>query len=112
MISWLMSITATSQNLQHEKDEKWPGAQEVLDRIKDIYDYQGDGWQVITPKTLMDIVDDSHQLHHCAGASERYYERIQREETYILFLLPRSKERLVHTRSRTRRYSPPEAFRV
>lgn len=69
-----------------EMDEKWPEAQEVLDRIKDIYNYQGDGWQIITPQTLMDIVDDSHQLHHCAGASERYYERIQREETYILFL--------------------------
>nr|DAY50286.1 MAG TPA: PcfJ like protein [Caudoviricetes sp.] len=52
-----------------EMDEKWPGAQEVLDRIKDIYNYQGDGWQIITPQTLMDIVDDSHQLHHCAGAS-------------------------------------------
>lgn len=75
-----------SEFAAREMDEKWPGAQEVLDRIKDIYDYQGDGWQVITPKTLMDIVDDSHQLHHCAGASERYYERIQREETYILFL--------------------------
>lgn len=34
----------------------------------------------------MDIVDDAHQLHHCAGASDRYYERIQTEETYILFL--------------------------
>ena len=49
-----------------EMDEKWPGAQEVLDRIKDIYNYQGDGWQI--------------------GASDRYYERIRTEETYILFL--------------------------
>lgn len=49
-----------------EMDEKWPGAQEVLDRIKDIYNYQGDGWQII--------------------ASDRYYERIRTEETYILFL--------------------------
>lgn len=75
-----------SEFAAREMDEKWPGAQEVLDRIKDIYDYQGDGWQIITPRTLMDIVDDSHQLHHCAGASDRYYERIQTEETYILFL--------------------------
>lgn len=67
-------------------NRKWPKAQAVLDRIKGIYDYQGDGWQIITPCTLMDIVDDSHQLHHCAGASDRYYERIQTEETYILFL--------------------------
>lgn len=75
-----------SEFAAREMDEKWPGAQEVLNRIKDIYDYQGDGWQIITPRTLMDIVDDSHQLHHCAGASDRYYERIQSEETYILFL--------------------------
>lgn len=67
-------------------NRKWPKAQAVLDRIKGIYDYQGDGWQIITPRTLMDIVDDAHQLHHCAGASDRYYERIQTEETYILFL--------------------------
>lgn len=75
-----------SEFAAREMDEKWPGAQEVLNRIKNIYDYQGDGWQIITPRTLMDIVDDAHQLHHCAGASDRYYERIQREETYILFL--------------------------
>jgi hypothetical protein len=62
-----------------EMDEKWPGAQEVLDRIKDIYNYQGDGWQIITPQTLMDIVDDSHQLHHCAGASDRYYVTFRKE---------------------------------
>lgn len=80
-----------SEFAAREMDEKWPGAQEVLDRIKDIYDYQGDGWQIITPRTLMDIVDDSHQLHHCAGASDRYYERIQTEETYILFLRRDSK---------------------
>lgn len=49
-----------------EMDEKWPGAQEVLDRIKDIYNYQGDGWQIITPQTLMRV--------------------IRTEETYILFL--------------------------
>lgn len=75
-----------SQIEAKEMNEKWPGAQKILERIKGIYDYQGDGWQVITPRTLTDIVDDSHQLHHCAGASERYYERIQTEETYILFL--------------------------
>lgn len=75
-----------SEFAAREMDEKWPGAQEVLNRIRDIYDYQGDEWQVITPRILMDIVDDSHQLHHCAGASDRYYERIQTEETYILFL--------------------------
>lgn len=75
-----------SQFEAQEMNQKWPGAQAVLERIKEIYDYQGDGWQIITPRTLMDIVDDSRQLHHCAGASDRYYERIQSEETYILFL--------------------------
>ena len=29
---------------------------------------------------------DSKELHHCAGASERYYERIEAHETYIMFL--------------------------
>lgn len=36
--------------------------------------------------TLVDIVKEGRALHHCAGSSERYFDRIESRETYICFL--------------------------
>ena len=34
---------------------------------------------------------DGRQLHHCAASSERYFERINKNETYIMFLRKKSR---------------------
>ena len=54
--------------------------------MKGIYEYQNDSYRVIVPEKLTDIMLEGQALHHCAGATERYYERIQSRETYIFFL--------------------------
>ena len=42
--------------------------------------------KIIVPNTLVDIVKEGRALHHCAGSSERYFDRIESRETYICFL--------------------------
>lgn len=69
-----------------EMEEKYPGAEDNLKAVKGKYEYQNESYLVIVPERLVDIVKEGQALHHCAGASERYFERIMSRETYICFL--------------------------
>ena len=41
---------------------------------------------IMVPRDLSQIAAEGAALHHCAGSSERYFERIMQRETYICFL--------------------------
>ncbi len=41
---------------------------------------------IIVPSNLSEIVLDGKTLHHCAGATNRYFDRIESKETFICFL--------------------------
>ena len=69
-----------------EYEEKYGGITRACARIRDKFDYVGEEFRIVTPRGAKDIIEDSRQLHHCAGASDRYYDRIEQDETYILFL--------------------------
>lgn len=80
---------------QHEAyarsmEEKFPGAKENLARIREKFSWADEEYQILVPERLVDIVAEGHALHHCAGATERYFERIRDNETYICFLRKKS----------------------
>lgn len=64
----------------------YPKAEEILRDIKEKYEYASDEYQVIVPNNLVEITLEGHALHHCVASSDRYFERIERRETYICFL--------------------------
>ena len=66
--------------------EKFPGAEEILREIRPKYEYQSGDYRMIVPEGLVDIMAEGQALHHCAGASDRYFDRILQRETYICFL--------------------------
>ena len=66
--------------------EQFPGAEENLAEVREIYSYEGKDFVVIVPKQLSEIILEGQALHHCAGATDRYFERIAQRETYIFFL--------------------------
>ncbi len=70
--------------------EKFPGAEENLQRIKEKFTHENETYKIIVPERLIDIVTEGRALHHCAGATERYFERIRDNETYICFLRKKS----------------------
>ena len=41
---------------------------------------------VVVPTGIMDVIREGKALHHCVGKQERYYDRISRRESYVLFL--------------------------
>lgn len=74
--------------------EKFPGAEEILKEIKPKYEYTGEDYIIIVPQKLVDIVTEGQALHHCAGATDRYFDRIMQRETYICFLRKKSEPKI------------------
>jgi DNA-directed RNA polymerase subunit RPC12/RpoP len=85
-------IEEMKRSEKQRKDEakrmrkKFPGAEETLKAIKPKYEFEDDTYKIIVPQTLMDIMIEGSALHHCAGATDRYFDRIMQQETYICFL--------------------------
>ena len=52
-----------------------------LHEIKERYEYENEEYKIIVPESLVDIVKEGRALHHCAGSSERYFDRIETRET-------------------------------
>lgn len=69
-----------------EYRRRFPGAEEILAEIKEKYEYANEEYMIIVPGRLVDIVAEGRLLHHCAGATDRYFDRIKQRETYICFL--------------------------
>ena len=76
-------------NAQIKADEyskKFGEAEAVLESIKEKFEYEGDSFLIKVPEKIVDIVSEGNYLHHCAGATDRYFDRIKSHETYICFL--------------------------
>lgn len=75
-----------AEKREKELQERYPGAEENLHEIREIYQYTGEEYRVIVPEKLSEIILEGRALHHCAGSTDRYFERIMNRETYIFFL--------------------------
>ena len=69
-----------------EYSRRFPGAEDVLQEIKPRYDYENEDYMIYVPRRLVEIVEEGRALHHCAGSSDRYFDRIMQRETYICLL--------------------------
>ena len=65
---------------------KYPHIEDIYDSIRNLYAYQDEDYSVRIPSKLEEIIKEGEQLHHCVGSSERYWDRIERRESYVLFL--------------------------
>ncbi len=54
--------------------------------IKPKYEYTGEVYSIVVPSGVRDIMREGDILSHCVGKSDRYWERIEQQEAYILFL--------------------------
>lgn len=66
--------------------EKFPNAEPFLKNCKSKYEYSSGTYRVIVPDTIMEIRKDGNYLKHCVASSERYYDRINRHESFIAFV--------------------------
>ena len=71
--------------------DKYPHIEDIYQDVKAIYEYTGKDYAVIVPSRIEEIMEEGEKLHHCVGSSDRYWERIERRESYVLFLRKVSK---------------------
>lgn len=64
----------------------YPHLEEIFQEIKDKYEYADDEYTVLVPARVEDIMIEGQLLDHCVGNSDRYWERMERRESYVLFL--------------------------
>ena len=82
----MMASQAEREQYAQEMREKYPTAEQTLHEIKERYEYENEEYKIIVPESLADIVKEGRALHHCAGSSERYFDRIEAREAYVWFL--------------------------
>lgn len=66
--------------------DKFKNIQSVIKRTKNLYEYRNDKYVFIMPDTVEDIIVEGKNLHICVSTTDRYFERINNEETYIGFV--------------------------
>lgn len=80
-------INAEQTKLEAERIEnEYPAIKPVCEKIKALYEW-GDGeYEVIVPSGAAEIQREGRLLRHCVGTTDRYFDRIAEEESYIMFL--------------------------
>lgn len=69
-----------------EMEEKFPHVNAICQEIKAKYEYADADYMVVVPDGILDIITEGRALHHCAGSSDRYWDRIERRESFVVFL--------------------------
>ena len=69
-----------------EMEEKFPHVNAICQEIKAKYEYADADYMVMVPSGILDIITEGRALHHCAGSSDRYWDRIERRESFVMFL--------------------------
>lgn len=68
---------------------KYPHVDAICGELQKKYAYSDDDYTVIAPQNIFEIIREGRMLHHCVGndgAGERYYDRMERRESFIMFL--------------------------
>lgn len=66
--------------------KEYPDIERIYESIKGTYAFAAEDYTVVVPSCIEEIMLEGEHLHHCVGDSERYWERIERKESYVLFL--------------------------
>lgn len=69
---------------EYERD--YPEVNKICKLVKAKYEWGNDKFKIIAPDSVKDIVIEGRALHHCVASDDKYYDRMNNRETYILFL--------------------------
>lgn len=83
-------VTLILQRGEMEKEaekleKKWPKVNENLKKLKK-FEYTDGKFAILAPEGILDIVKEGRILQHCVHTCDFYFDRIQRDETYLFFL--------------------------
>lgn len=73
-------------NRAAEIAKRFPRVDNICKELKEKYAYEGKKFAIITPEKIEDIIIEGRKLGHCLDTTDRYFDRIQKQESYIVFL--------------------------
>ena len=76
----------TKRKMIEAQEAKYRDVTEIYQKIADKYAYSNGTFAIVVPENASAVIEEGIRLHHCAGTSDRYFERIRRRETFVLFL--------------------------
>lgn len=65
---------------------KFPNVNEICTEIKVKYEYRNETYCIVCPDGIKDIIEEGIALEHCLHRSDIYFSRIERRESFIVFL--------------------------
>lgn len=68
-----------------ELEQKWTKVNSVLPKLQK-FEYSDDKYAILAPKGMIDIVREGTALQHCVHTCDFYFDRIERDESYLFFL--------------------------
>lgn len=66
-------------------EKKWPKVNGSLPKLKK-FEYSDGKFAIVAPESILDIVKEGRILQHCVHTCDFYFDRIQKDETYLFFL--------------------------
>lgn len=66
-------------------EKKWDKVNGILPKLKK-FEYSDEYFAVLAPGSILDIVKEGRTLKHCVHTCDFYFDRIQKDETYLFFL--------------------------
>ncbi len=81
----LFSQGADMKKQAKKLEKKWPKVNKILPDIKK-FEWSDDQYVIVAPKNVLDIVIEGTALSHCVHTCDFYYDRIQKNESYLFFL--------------------------
>ena len=67
-----------------ELEKTYPKLPEICIQLKK-YEYSSGKYKIIAPQRVEDILIEGEKLQHCINRQDRYFERMNSRESYILF---------------------------
>jgi len=74
------AIKAGEMLLKYEKVDN------ICAELKEKYEFEDEIYAIVAPRGIEDIIVEGKILQHCMDKTDRYFDRINQRETYILFL--------------------------
>jgi len=65
---------------------KYPHVEEIMQSVKEKFEYTGKEYMIVAPVRVEDVLLEGDKLCHCISSADRYWDRIEQRESYILFL--------------------------
>ena len=85
----LQSEAGSLEEQAEKMAAKYPHVDAICVELQKKYAYTDEEYTVIAPQDIFEIIKEGRMLHHCVGndgAGERYYDRMERRESFIMFL--------------------------